>query len=101
MSRHRNVINPGGGPIDIPDVDAFLAMSDPDDPPYVDLGGDMIVPLAELIEAPESANGHEQGCPATWPDEPRGVRRACWCNLPEDYELPASDDDGGGIGNHA
>lgn len=45
-----NVINPGGGPIDIPNVDAYLADCDPDDEPYVDLGGDMIVPLRELIE---------------------------------------------------
>lgn len=46
---YRNVINPGGGPIDIPDVRAFLAMHDEDDEPYVDLGGDMIVPLRELV----------------------------------------------------
>lgn len=31
----------------------FLAAADPDDPPYVDLGGDMIVPLAELVDVPD------------------------------------------------
>jgi hypothetical protein len=38
---------------------------------------------------------HDPGCPMTWPDEPRGIRRACWCHgqLPEDYELPGSEDD--------
>lgn len=50
---YRNVINPGGGPVNIPDIRAFLAMHDEDDEPYVDLGGDMIVPLRELIESAE------------------------------------------------
>lgn len=48
------VINPDGGPLDIPDVDAFLAAADPDNPPLVNLGGGMIVPLAELVDNAEN-----------------------------------------------
>ncbi len=48
-----HVINPGGGPVDIPDVDALLAAADPDNPPLVDLGGGMIVPLAEVVDNAE------------------------------------------------
>ena len=47
------IINPGGGPIDIPDVDAYLAACNPDNPPLVDLGGGMVVPLAELLDTAE------------------------------------------------
>lgn len=59
MNGHRighvngHVINPGGGPLDIPDVDAYLAAADPDDPPLVDLGFGMIVTLAEVVEGAE------------------------------------------------
>ncbi len=49
-----NLINPDGESFDIADVDAYLAMSDPDDPPMVDLGGGMIVPLAELVEVDDT-----------------------------------------------
>lgn len=43
-----NVINPGAGPVHIPDVDAFLAGVDEE--PMIDLGGGMIVPLREVLE---------------------------------------------------
>ena len=46
----RNIINPGAGPVDIPDVDAYLAGLDPDDEPMIDLGGGMVVPLREVLE---------------------------------------------------
>jgi hypothetical protein len=58
--RSRNVINPDGGPINIPNVDAFLADGDPDDPPYVDLGGGMVVPLAELIETHDQLDANAE-----------------------------------------
>lgn len=37
---------------------------------------------------------HEQGCPMNWPTEPDKPRRACWCYLPEDYELPDDGEEG-------
>lgn len=49
-----NIINPGAGPVDIPDVDAYLAALDPDDEPMIDLGGGMVVPLREVLEDPET-----------------------------------------------
>lgn len=60
MPEFRNVINPGAGPVDIPDVDAYLAGCDPDDPPMVDLGGGMVVPLTELLETHDET---EPECP--------------------------------------
>lgn len=47
----RHVLNPSGGPVDIPNVDAFLAHERGAGlEPHVDLGGGMVVPLTELIE---------------------------------------------------
>lgn len=49
MQRH--VINPGGGAVDVPDVQRLIAEYRADDrEPYVDLGGGMVVPLADHIQ---------------------------------------------------
>lgn len=82
MSSYRNVINPGAGPIDIPDVDDFLAAADPDDPPYVDLGGGMVVPLAELVE-PGCCAFHDGNCEP--PDD------CCCSRCPESLPLEGID----------
>ena len=43
-------MNPGGGPVDVPDVRAFLRESaDRGEKPYIDLGGGMVVPFAEHV----------------------------------------------------
>lgn len=47
----RYIINPGGGPVDIPDVDAFLTDArESAGEPYIDLGGGMIVRLADHLQ---------------------------------------------------
>jgi hypothetical protein len=61
----RYVINPGGGPVHISDVDAFLAEArEVHGEPYIDLGGGMIVRLADHIqecrEADEAARIESQ-----------------------------------------
>jgi hypothetical protein len=61
----RYVINPGGGPVDIPDVKAFIAEARKSHgEPHIDLGGGMIVRLAdhiqELREADEDARFESQ-----------------------------------------
>lgn len=55
MSRY--VINPGGGPVHIPDVGAFLAEArESHGEPYIDLGGGMIVRLADHIQEAREAD---------------------------------------------
>ncbi|GAA2347374.1 hypothetical protein GCM10010170_034910 [Dactylosporangium salmoneum] len=61
----RYVINPGGGPVHIPDVTAFLTEArESHGEPYIDLGGGMIVRLADHIqefrEADEAARFESQ-----------------------------------------
>lgn len=53
--RRRVVLNPGGGPLDIDDIDAFLAPYEEggalcDEEPMVDVGGGMEIPLRELVD---------------------------------------------------
>jgi hypothetical protein len=53
--RRRVVLNPGGGPLKIDDIDAFMAPYEQggargDEEPMVDLGGGMEVPLRELLD---------------------------------------------------
>lgn len=59
MAERGEVINPGGGAVHIPDVDAFLA--DVDEEPMIDLGGGMIVPLRELIEGADGIEVPDAG----------------------------------------
>lgn len=47
---HEVIINPGGGPYAIEDLDGFLAAFPPDQEPMVDLGGGTIVPLREMAD---------------------------------------------------
>lgn len=44
------VLNPGGGPYRIEDLDGFLESFPADEEPMIDLGGGMIVPLRELAD---------------------------------------------------
>lgn len=45
------VLNPGGGALDIADIDATIRQHrEQGTEPYVDLGGGMQVPLAELAD---------------------------------------------------
>jgi hypothetical protein len=57
----RYVINPGGGPVHIPDVAAFLADArESHGEPYIDLGGGMIVRLADHIQDAREADEAER-----------------------------------------
>jgi hypothetical protein len=48
----REVINPGDGAVQVDDVDAFIAERRAEGfEPYVDLGGGMQVPLAEINDS--------------------------------------------------
>jgi hypothetical protein len=48
----REVINPGGGAVQVDDVDAYIAARRAEGfEPYVDLGGGMQVPLVEINES--------------------------------------------------
>lgn len=44
------VLNPGGGALQLDDVDSFLAGYPQDQEPMIDLGGGMVVPLQELAD---------------------------------------------------
>lgn len=44
------VLNPGGGPYVIDDVEALLASLGPDEEPLIDVGGGMVIPLRELAD---------------------------------------------------
>lgn len=53
--RRRVLLNPGGGPLQIDDIDAFLAPYEQGgalsgEEPMVDVGGGMQVPLRELVD---------------------------------------------------
>jgi hypothetical protein len=61
----RYVINPGGGAVQISDVAAFLAEArESHGEPYIDLGGGMVVRLADHIqearEVDEAARAESQ-----------------------------------------
>lgn len=47
---HQIILNPGGGPYRIDDLDGFLDSFAPGEEPMVDLGGGMIVPLREMAD---------------------------------------------------
>lgn len=55
------VINPGGGSVDIPDVKTFLAEArESFGEPYIDLGGGMVVRLADHIQDARDADEAER-----------------------------------------